>query len=237
MTAGKRANADNVPMRSEIRRALSEGWPIFLTDILVGVAFGIAARSSGLTALEASAMSVLIFAGAAQFAAVELVAGGAAPLLVVGSVLLINLRHLLMGASLRPYLGERPLGVRLLAAYLLTDESFALGVTRYRRGGRGIAYYFTFATGLWVCWNAGTLLGATVISGAIDPQRLGLDFTITATFVTIVALGIRDRADIAVALVAAFAAGALRLAGASTFAVVAAGALAPLVAVAWRRDR
>lgn len=224
-------------MKDEMRRALAEGWPIFVTDILVGVAFGIAARSGGLTALEASAMSVLIFAGAAQFAAVELVAGGAAPLLVVGSVLLINLRHLLMGASLRPYLGERPLGVRLLAAYLLTDESFALGITRYRHGGRGIAYYFTFATGLWVCWNAGTLLGATVISGAVDPQRLGLDFTITATFVTIVALGIRDRADIAVAVVAALAAGAFRLAGASTFAVVAAGALAPLVAVAWRRGR
>lgn len=220
-----------------MRRALAEGWPIFLSDVLVGVAFGIAARSGGLTALEASAMSVLIFAGAAQFAAVELVAGAAAPLLVVGSVLLINLRHLLMGASLRPYLGERPLGVRLLAAYLLTDESFALGVTRYRRGGHGIAYYLTFATGLWVCWNAGTLLGATVISGAVDPRRLGLDFTITAVFVTIVALGIRDRTDLAVAVVAALAAGALRLAGASTFAVVAAGALAPLVAVAWRRDR
>lgn len=237
MTAGKRARTDNVPVRSEVRRALVEGWPIFLSDILVGVAFGVAARSGGLTALEASAMSILIFAGAAQFAAVELVAAGAAPLLIVASVLLINLRHLLMGASLRPYLGKRPLGVRLLAAYLLTDESFALGVTRYRRGGRGIAYYFTFAAGLWVCWNAGTLLGATVISGAIDPQRLGLDFTITATFVTIVALGIRDRTDVAVALVAGFAAGALRLAGASTFAVVAAGALAPLVAIAWRRDR
>ncbi len=222
-------------MNSEARRALTEGWPVLLTAVVIGVAFGIAAREGGLSALEASGMSVLIFAGAAQFVAVDLVARGAPPLVIVGSVLLLNLRHLLMGASLRAHLGERPLGARLLAAYLLTDESFAMGVARYRRGGRGIAYYLTFAAAMWACWNLGTVLGATLVSGAVDPQRFGLDFAITATFLAIVALGIRDRTDIAVALVAAIAAGALRLAGASTIAVVAAGALAPLVAVAWRR--
>lgn len=222
-------------MKSEMRRAFAEGWPVLVTAMVVGMAFGIAAREGGLSALEASGMSILIFAGAAQFAAVDLIARGAPPVLVVGTVLLLNLRHLLMGASLRAHLGERPIGVRLLAAYLLTDESFALGIARYRRAGHGVAYYLTFAAALWACWNVGTLLGATFVSGTIDPKRFGLDFAITATFVAIVALGIRGRTDIAVALIAAVVAGVLRLAGASTIAVVAAGAVAPLVAVAWRR--
>lgn len=221
----------------ESRRALTEGWPVLLTVGVVGIAFGIAAREGGLSAPEASGMSILIFAGAAQFAAVDLVARGAPVPLIIASVLLLNLRHLLMGASLRAHLGERPLGPRLLAAYLLTDESFAMGIARYRRGGHGIAYYLTFAAALWACWNVGTVLGATVVSGTLDARRFGLDFAITATFVAIVALGIRGRTDIAVALSAALVAGALRLAGASTIAVVAAGALAPLLAVAWRRDR
>ncbi|MDQ3097985.1 MAG: AzlC family ABC transporter permease [Chloroflexota bacterium] len=221
-------------MKSEMRRAFAEGWPVLVTAMVVGMAFGIAAREGGLSALEASGMSILIFAGAAQFAAVDLIARGAPPVLVVGTVLLLNLRHLLMGASLRAHLGERPIGVRLLAAYLLTDESFALGIARYRRGVH-VAYYLTFAGALWACWNVGTLLGATFVSGTIDPKRFGLDFAITATFVAIVALGIRGRIDIAVALIAAVVAGVLRLAGASTIAVVAAGAVAPLVAVAWRR--
>lgn len=235
MTADDRASAENGRVSSEARRALTEGWPIVVTAILVGTAFGVAAREVGLSALEASGMSVLIFAGAAQFAALDLIRQGAAAPLIVGSVLLINLRHLLMGASLRPHLGSAPLRTRLLAAYLLVDESFALGIARYRAGGRGTAYYLSFGAAMWIAWNVGTLLGATLVSGTLDPRRFGLDFAITATFLAIVALGIRDRSDVAVALVAALAAGALRLAGASTIAVVAAGALAPLVALAWRR--
>lgn len=223
-------------MRAEGRRALTDGWPIVLTAVVVGIAFGIAAREGGLTPLEATGMSVLIFGGASQFAAVDLIGRGAPPLLIIGSVLLINLRHLLMGASLRTHLGGRSLGERLVAAYLLTDESFAMSIARYRRGGGGLGYYLTFGVAVWAGWNSGTVLGATLVSGAVDPQRFGLDFAITATFVAIVALGVRDRTDIAVALVAAFAAGALRLVGASTVAVVAAGAMAPLVAVAWRRS-
>lgn len=235
MTADDRASAENGPVSSEARRALADGWPILVTAVLIGIAFGVAAREIGLSALEASGMSVLIFAGAAQFAALDLIRQGASAPLIVGSVLLINLRHLLMGASLRPHLGKAPLGARLLAAYLLVDESFAMGIARYRAGGRGTGYYLTFGVAMWTAWNVGTLLGATLVSGAVDPRRFGLDFAITATFLAIVALGIRDRTDVAVALVAAFAAAGLRLAGASTIAVVAAGALAPLVAVAWRR--
>lgn len=237
MTATERALgrcAENAGVRTEARRALAEGWPIVLTSVVVGIAFGIAAREAGLDAAEASGMSLFIFAGAAQFAAVELIGRNAPAPLVVATVVLLNLRHLLMAAALRAQLARSSVAQRALSAYLLTDESFAMGIAHLRRGGQGITYYLTFAASLWLGWNAATVLGATLVSDAIDPARYGLDFAITATFVAIVVIGIRGRADIAVAVVAGVTAGALRLVGASAIAVVAAGATAPLIAVALR---
>lgn len=224
-------------MRADSRQAISDGWPIVLTSVVVGIAFGIAARQAGLAPHEASGMSMLLFAGAAQFAAVDLMARNAPAPLIVATVVLLNLRHLLMAAALRAQLANRTVAERVLSAYLLTDESFAMGIAHLRRGGRGTMYYLTFAASFWLGWNVGTILGATLFSDAIDPLRYGLDFAITATFTAIVVLGIRGRADIAVAIVASLAAGILRLVGASAVAVVAAGALAPLVAVAMDHAR
>lgn len=219
-------------MRAEARRALAEGWPIVLTSVVVGTAFGIAARQAGLDPVEASGMSMIIFAGASQFAALDLIARNAPAPLVVATVLLLNLRHLLMAAAMRVELAQRVAWQRAICAYLLTDESFAMGISHVRRGGRGMTYYLTFAGSLWLGWNVATVIGATLVSDAIDPKRYGLDFAITATFVAIVVIGIRGRADVAVAIGAGLLAGALRLLGASAIAVVAAGALAPLIAVA-----
>ncbi|HET8569383.1 MAG TPA: AzlC family ABC transporter permease [Candidatus Limnocylindria bacterium] len=224
-------------MRASARDALIEGWPLFLTSFVIGVPFGIAARRAGLGAIEASGMSVIVFAGAAQFAMLDLFARGAPAALVVATALLINLRHLLMATAMRPFAEGRALWQRLAIAYVLTDESFAMGIGRLRRGTADVAYYLTFAFTLWLAWNAATIVGATLGGAVTDPDRLGLDFAITGAFIAIVVLGIRDRVDVAVALAAALAAGALRLAGASSVAVVAAGAIAPLVAAAVRRVR
>lgn len=223
-------------MHQTARLALGEGWPILVTAVVVGLGFGVTAREADLAPLEAAGSSVLIFAGAAQFAAVDLLARGAPAPLVVLTVLLVNLRHLLMGAALRPIVATRPIAVRLGAAYLLTDESFALAVAWSRRGVDALRPYLLFGASLWACWNLGTIGGATLGAAIGDPRTYGLDFAIGAVFVAIVTLGARDRADVAVALFAGAAAGALRLAGASAVAVVVAGALAPLVAFAFARE-
>ena len=216
------------------RAALSDGWPIVLTSVVVGLAFGILARQSGLSPLEASSASLLVFAGAAQFAALDLLKNGAGPIAVAVTVALINARHLLMSASIRPLLAREPLWSRLLLAYVLTDESFAMGIARLRRGYRDVAYYATFAVALYIAWNVATLAGALFGGAVADPGRFGVDFAITACFAAIVAIGTRDRVDGAVALLAAALAVALRLAGAASIAVVVAGGLTPLVAVALR---
>lgn len=220
-----------------VRVALAEGWPVFLTSLLVGVTFGVLARQSGLDILQSSGMSVLVFAGASQFAALELLRAGAPAALVVATVLLLNLRHVLMGVALRPLFSGVSRARRAALAYLLVDESFALAIGWWRRGRREVAYYVAVGAAMFVCWNAGTLAGALAGAAIDDPRRLGIDFAITATFIAIVVLGARGRSDVAVALVAAFVAGGLRLAGAGSIAVIVAGLLAPLAGLAFRERR
>lgn len=216
--------------RAAAALALREGWPLLFTPFVTGIPFGILALEAGLDPAQAMGMSVIVFAGSAQFASLELFRAGAGPVVVIATTLLINLRHLLMAASLRPPFGDRPLPQRLGLAYLLVDESFAMASGWYRRGGRGLAYYVTFGASMWALWNLGTIVGVLAGPAVPDPRVVGLDFAITATFVAIVVLGIRTRRDVVIALVAALAAGILRGLGLAVVAVVVAGALAPLAA-------
>ena len=219
------------------RAAIAEGWPVFVTAVVVGIAFGLTARQSGLSIIETSATSIIVFAGASQFVMVDLLRTGTPAPVIVLTVLLLNARHLLMAAAMRPFVATASLARRLGLAYILTDEAFALGIGWFRRGHRDLTYYTVFGAVLWCSWNAGTLLGAMFGAGLEDPQRFGVDFAITAVFVAIVVIGVRHRADAVVAVAAVIVAAALRLAGASAVAVVVAGALAPLIAFALKDER
>ena len=201
------------------RAALAEGWPVLVSVVLVAIPFGIVARQSGLTPAEIMAMSVFVFAGAAQFAMVRLFVAGTVWPIVVATVFLINLRHLLMAA-----------------AFVLTDEAFAMAIGWFRRGRRELRYYASFAVALYVLWVAATAIGVLVGPSIGEPRRFGIDFAITATFIAIVALGVRRRSDAVVALVAALAAAALTSLGASVVAVVTAGAVAPLLVLLARDE-
>jgi 4-azaleucine resistance transporter AzlC len=217
--------------RSAARLALVEGWPVLGTTLVVGTTFGVVARQAGLEPDEIAAMSLFVFAGASQFALVQLHVAGATTPVMIATVLFLNLRHLLMATSLRSHLSQLPLPRRLAAAFFLTDESFAMATGYVRRGGTRPSYYFTFAIALFVLWNLATIAGIALGNAIGEPRRFGIDFAITATFIGIVVLGIRRRSDAIVAVVAAGVAGTLALIGASTVAVIAAGALAPIVAV------
>lgn len=219
---------------SPARRALAEGWPLFVTSFLIGASFGVLARQAGLDLAQTSGMSVIVFAGASQLAAIELLGAGAPAALVVVTVLFLNLRHVLMGVALRPFLAGVSRTRRAALALLLVDESFAMAIGWFRRGGRGVAYYAAFGAGMFISWNVGTLLGAIAGADLGDPRRLGIDFAIAAVFASIVVLGVRGRADVAVAIVAMLVAGVLRVLGAGAVAVLAAGLVAPLIVFAFR---
>ncbi|MBI4279260.1 MAG: AzlC family ABC transporter permease, partial [Armatimonadetes bacterium] len=105
-----------------------------------GVALGVLARQASLGPAEVGAMSLLVYAGSTQFTAVGLLIAGAPHATIVATTLLLSLRSLTYGAALAPYLSTAGGWHRLLLAFGLTDEAFALAVRRFRARGADLAY-------------------------------------------------------------------------------------------------
>ncbi|MGM0694339.1 MAG: AzlC family ABC transporter permease [Pseudomonadota bacterium] len=170
--------------------------PLSLFVIVFGLAFGVAALQQGLSAAETLLMSGLVFAGAAQFATLELW-GDSIPLVpLVAITLAINARHLLMGAAFYPHLRDLPSGRRYASLLLLSDANWAMamtgGTTAARLGilvGGGLA--------LWSTWMIGTGIGVAFGSGIGDPERFGLD-AIMGCFLLAMLVG--DKRDLGVLL-------------------------------------
>src|SRR5262245_8725195 len=178
-------------VEASVRR---DAWVLGAAVGVFGASFGVLTTTSGLSVPQACVMSLLVFTGASQFAAVGVLAAGGSLGSAFGSALLLAARNAAYGVALAPVLGRRSLGRRLLAAQLVIDESTAMA-TAQPAGGRGREQAF-WATGIavFVCWNLGTLAGA-LAGGAIgDPRALGLDAAFPAGFVALAVPHLRGRA-------------------------------------------
>ena len=153
---------------------------------IFGVAFGTAAAQNGLALSEAMLMSALVFAGASQFVAVEIWSNvaTAAGVVTIGMVTAaVNMRLLLMSASLRPWLGASPAWQTYPALSLLTDPGWLL-VTRYRSdGGADAAAFLSSGVMLWLTWIAATMLGHVLGALIADPRIFGLDLVMPCFFI------------------------------------------------------
>jgi predicted branched-subunit amino acid permease len=181
--------------------------PLQLGVVPFGMVFGVLGLAAGLTPLETVLMSSLVFGGASQVVFVQLWSAGAPPLIVGGSVAVVNIRHLLYSAAMAPYLLSRPLSWRLLLAYLLTDEAFAVSSKRFEAvGDQAHIHYHLLGSGLtlWVCWQLATLFG--VFAGTTIPESWHLEFAIPLTFIALIAPSLRVRAHLAAAVTASLVA-------------------------------
>lgn len=171
------------------RLGLMGALPVVLGYLPIGFAVGVLAAQTGLSAAETAFMSLLVYAGASQFIALHLLGAGAAPLTIVMTTLLVNLRHLLMSAALSPYLrGVRASALAFLS-FTLTDEVFAVNSVEFQRRGRGDPW---FMSGLhllpYLTWQGSTVVGA-VLGGMIsEPEAWGLDFALAAMFIGLLVL-------------------------------------------------
>src|SRR5665647_604877 len=115
--------------RSAVLTGVTEGLPIFIGYFPVAVAFGLLAKSAALSFGEAGLFSALVFAGASQFIAVNLLASGVGVGSIIVTTFLINSRHLLLSTAVAARLhGTRRLFP--MAAFGVTDETFAIATTR-----------------------------------------------------------------------------------------------------------
>lgn len=180
--------------------------PILLGVAPFGMIYGVLARSAGLPPEIAQAMSSIVFAGSSQFIGTTLFRESAPFVVIVLTTFVVNLRHALYSASLAPYVESLPLRWKLLIAYLLTDEGYAVGIARYQQGS-GVRsesnhyFYLGSALALWTTWQLSTAIG--VFFGAQVPASWGLDFALPITFIAIMIPALADRPSALAAAVAA----------------------------------
>jgi len=177
--------------------------PLLLGVAPFGMAYGAYAIETGLSGGYTQAMSSVVFGGASQFVAVQLISSGVPGAMIVLAVLLVNLRHVIYSASLAPYVEHLPARWRWLLAYLLTDEAYAVGMTRYARDDEApTKHWFLFGSGvaLWVTWQMVTALGIFV--GAAVPDSWSLDFALPLTFIALLVPVLTNRPAVAAAAAA-----------------------------------
>lgn len=199
------SDAPETPSRGVAVSGLGDGFvaslPLAPSVFVYATVFGGLAVQSGLRPLEAWGMSLLVFAGAAQFVAVPMLAAGASPLAIIATTYVVNMRHYLMAATLAPAFQAFPRPWLALIAHGISDESFAVAVARRNPPdpwcfvGSVLAIAGSFFAGVPV----GTQLGGLVA----DPARWGLDFAFPAVFLALGAAQLRRRADGLVALASA----------------------------------
>ncbi len=187
--------------KKEFFHGIKDELPILVGVIPFGMIYGILALSAGLSKTEAQAMSVIVFAGSAQFMLVQLAGIGTPALVMIVTGFVINLRHALYSASVAPHIRNlNPLWKGILA-YLLTDEAYAVAITHYyHKGDKGSKHWYFLGAGLalWTSWQISTAVG--VFLGAQIPSSWSLDFTLALTFVALVVPTLKDRPSVLAAI-------------------------------------
>ena len=150
--------------RQDFQRGSTDAVPVMVGYFPIAVGFGVLAVQNQLTPWDALLMSLLVFAGAAQFVAVGLLAAGVDTLQIVVGVFFLNLRHVIMVLSLRNRFGEQPRPLLKLASLLVTDETFSLAATRPGIDAPA-AYLLGVGLGAYTAWVAGTAIGAWFAAG------------------------------------------------------------------------
>ena len=187
----------------QLRDGIKAELPIAVGVAPFGMIFGALALAAGLPPLLAQAMSLIVFAGSAQFIGVQLIGAATPAGIVLLTTFIINVRHVLYSASVGPFLTPLSTGWKWLLAYLLTDEAYAVAILHFRYDDdHESQHWYLLGAGLtlWAVWQASTAVG--VFLGAQLPQSWALDFMLPLTFIALVVPALKHRADVAAALVA-----------------------------------
>ena len=171
--------------------------PLQLGVFPFGIIYGVMAIESGLTFLQALLMSSIIFGGASQIAFVQLFSNSTPYGVIVTTVGAINSRHLLYSISMVEYLNKLSLSWRVMLAYLLTDEAYAVSIRKFiNDSDNSLLHYHLLGSGitLFVSWQISTLFGVWL--GNDLPEFLDLQFIIPLTFIAIIIPMIKSKSTL-----------------------------------------
>ncbi len=222
---------------SDVRAGALAVAPQVIGVIPFGLVAGATPVASGMGTGVAMGFSTIVFAGASQLAAMDVLTRGGSVAVAILAAWTINLRMVLYSASLAPYLAREPRWRRLAGAYVLVDQVYAACITRWPEqdeARRRIPFMIGAGLFLWVIWLASTLAGA--VAGAAVPDRIPLDFAVPLVFLVLLVPAITSRPAMVAAAVGGTAAVVAAEIGAGGLSIVAgavcgiaAGAVAEMV--------
>jgi len=176
---------------NQFREGAKAALPIVLGYLPVGMAFGILARNAGLTPFEIGLMSLLVYAGASQFIAVEMISKGVLGWPVVLTTFFINFRHFLMSSTLFLHFQKLPIRTLGFLSAELTDESFGMALSDPSRIRNRPDYLFGLQITSHLAWISGSVIGG-LFGGLINPQSFGLAFALPGLFICLLVFQIRS---------------------------------------------
>jgi 4-azaleucine resistance transporter AzlC len=175
--------------------------PITVTNIPFALVTGIAGINTGLTPLEVTFMSAWVFAGAAQLVTLQLMATQTAMVLVLLAGLVVNLRYVMYSSALAKPLEAFTGWIKALAAFLMVDQNFVIAMQQYETQSSRYISWFFLGSGvpMWINWVIWTYIGALL--GTKVPEQWGLDFAAPLCFLVLLVPALKDRPNMAAALV------------------------------------
>jgi predicted branched-subunit amino acid permease len=189
------------PARSEFNAGLRAGLPLFIAIGPFGLVTGVAMAAGGIPPLEAMAMSIFVYAGAAMLAATQLIAADAPAVVVVAAAFIVNLRLFMYSASIRPHFAGQPLWRRVLVSYALVDNPYALFIQRFGAHPEApgkFEFFMGLAIPIWLCWQA--TVAAGILVGNQLPAAWKLDFAAPLAFIAMSIPFLRDKPMVAAAV-------------------------------------
>jgi predicted branched-subunit amino acid permease len=174
-------------MHEDVHAGVRAALPFQIGIVPFGLVTGIAAVEVGLSPWQALGTSMVVYAGASQLAAYELLDSATPLVVVVGTALAVNLRMMMYSASIAPHFAEYGQRIRAVVAYLLVDPLYAMSVTEFERNESRdrFRYYMGLGCTIWLGWNLGTAAG--IVFGTRLPSGLELSFAIPLIFLALLA--------------------------------------------------
>lgn len=188
---------------NQLIRGFLDTIPLGISVSIYGVVYGVLGGKTGLSAYEIAAMSAFIFAGASQIAAVQLIATGSSPLSVIATVFIINLRHYLLAASIAPYLKGVSTRMKMVSAYFMTDESYAVTYSHFQNNKPSAFYFLGSGLNIFIFWGSAGVLGC--LFGNIIPSQFNyiFDFAFVAAFLGMLVPMVKDMPAVITVMVSA----------------------------------
>lgn len=172
---------------ASIRIGALQTIPVALSVLAYGMVYGLLAREADMTLLEAALSSGLVYAGSAQFVALDMWTHPLPVMALIVTTLIVNLRHILMGASLAPWMQGIPPRTSCGLLFFLVDESWALTIGALNKKTADMGFLLGCGIVLWFTWMGATLSGYLLGAAIPSPEKFGLDFAFTAVFLALLA--------------------------------------------------